>query len=125
MINVGIVGATGYAGEELVDILLRHPDVRITHISAKIDQPRTISEIFPKFKGRIELLCQLPNVKDIVEKCNLVFLALPHTISMTIAPDLLKHGLRVIDLSADYRLKDASVYKKFYHVRQSDLRNLS
>ena len=110
MVNVGIVGATGYAGEELIDILLRHPGVRITTISAKIDKPQLISELFPRFKGRINLICKEPKVKEITEQARVVFLALPHTVSMNLAPLLLKAGMRVIDLSADYRLKDIKVY---------------
>ena len=125
MINVGIVGATGYAGEELIDILLKHSGVRITNISAKIDKPEAISDVFPKFKGRIGLVCGLPDVKDIVAKSDVVFLALPHTVSMEIAPALLKAGKKVIDLSADYRLKDTQVYEKFYQVKQKDKINLS
>ncbi len=125
MLNVGIVGATGYAGEELIDILLRHPQVRITDISAKIDKPKEISEIFPKFKARLELICKEPQIEEIIAKCDLVFLALPHTASMEIAPLLLKAGKRVIDLSADYRLKDAKIYEKFYHSKQKDKLNLA
>jgi len=125
MINVGIVGATGYAGEELIGILLSHKDVRITNISAKIDEPKEISEIFPKFKNRINLVCDLPQVKEIAKDCDLIFLALPHTVSMEIAPALLKAGKRVIDLSADYRLKDTRIYEAFYQTRQKDKLNLS
>lgn len=125
MLNVGIVGATGYAGEELVDILLRHPEVRITSISAKIDKPKAISAIFPKFKGKIGLICKEPDIKEITGKCELVFLALPHTVSMEIAPALLKAGKKVIDLSADYRLKDTNVYEKFYQVKQKDKTHLA
>jgi N-acetyl-gamma-glutamyl-phosphate reductase len=125
MINVGIVGATGYAGEELIDILLRHPGVRLTNISAKIAKPQAIADIFPKFKGRIKLICKEPDVKGIVKTCDLVFLALPHTVSMKIAPKLLKAGKKVIDLSADYRLKDTRAYEKFYKVRQTDKSNLA
>lgn len=125
MINVGIVGATGYAGEELIDILLRHPEARITNICAKIDKPKNISEIFPKFKGRINLVCKGPDIKEIIEKSDLVFLALPHTVSMELAPKLLKAGKRVIDLSADYRIKDAKVYEKFYQVKHKDKMRLA
>jgi len=125
MVNVGIVGATGYAGEELIDILLKHPQARITNISAKIDKPRDIADIFPKFKGRISMLCKEPDLKEIAAKCELVFLALPHTVSMEIAPKLLKAGKKVIDLSADYRLKDTKVYEKFYNTKQKDKLNLS
>ncbi|MCK9603667.1 MAG: N-acetyl-gamma-glutamyl-phosphate reductase [Candidatus Omnitrophica bacterium] len=125
MLNVGIVGATGYAGEVLIDILLRHPQVRITNISAKIDKPQNISDIFPKFKGRIDLVCKEPDIKEICKACDLIFLALPHTVSMQIVPLLLKQGKRVIDLSADYRLKDTKIYEKFYNVKQKDKTNLT
>lgn len=124
MINVGIVGATGYAGEELIRLLLNHPDVRITDISAKIPKPQKISEIFPKFKNRIELICAEPDIKKISAECDAVFLALPHTVSMELVPALLKAKKRVIDLSADYRLKDIKVYEKFYCVKHSDSANI-
>jgi N-acetyl-gamma-glutamyl-phosphate reductase len=120
MIKVGIVGATGYAGEELIDILLAHPGVKITHVSAKIDKPQKISNVFPRFKGRLDLVCASADIKEILGLCDLVFLALPHTVSMELAPVLLKGGCRVIDLSADYRLKDTKTYEKFYGVEQKD-----
>ena len=107
MLNVGIVGATGYAGEELIHILLRHPNARITHLSAKLDKPQPISEIFPIFKNRLDLVCNLLDIQEIIANCDTVFLALPHTVSMELVPKLLKAGKKVIDLSADYRLKDA------------------
>ncbi len=125
MIDVGVIGVTGYAGEELVNILLKHPQVRITHVSAKIDKPKEITEIFPKFKGKIDLVCKEPDIKEIIAKCDLIFLALPHTVSMDIAPRLLSAGKKVIDLSADYRLKDAKIYGQFYKVKHKDKINLS
>src|SRR3989338_683514 len=125
MINVGIVGATGYAGEELMDILLRHPDAKIVSLSAKIDKPENISEIFPKLKGRIALICQQPEIKEIISKCDLVFLALPHTVSMAMAPALLSAGKKVIDLSADYRLRDTKIYAQFYKTKHKDKINLT
>lgn len=125
MINVGIVGATGYAGEELLDILLQHPDVRITDISAKIPKPQKISDIFPRFKNRIGLVCAEPDLKKINSSCDLVFLALPHTVSMDLVPGLLKTGKRVIDLSADYRLKNVKTYEKFYDTKHKDRTNIT
>jgi N-acetyl-gamma-glutamyl-phosphate reductase len=124
MVNVGIVGATGYAGEELIDILLRHPKARLTHVSAKIDKPQAYPMLFPKFKGKINLICKEPDIKEIVAKCSAVFLALPHTVSMDIVPQLLKAGKIVIDLSADYRLTDTKVYEEFYHVKHKDKTHL-
>ncbi len=123
-IDVGIIGATGYAGEELISVLLRHPEVRITSLSAKIGKPLPIDEMFPKFKGRIGLICKEPEIKEIASVCDLVFLALPHTVSMELVPSLLKAGKRVIDLSADYRLKDVSVYERYYNTPQKDKANL-
>jgi len=125
MINIGIIGATGYAGEELVDILLKHPYVRITNISAKIDKPKSISEIFPRFKNKIDLICTEPKIKEIINKCELVFLALPHTVSMESAPLLLTAGKKVIDLSADYRFKDTKTYEQFYKTKHKDKQHLA
>lgn len=124
MIKVGIVGATGYAGEELIDILLRHPEVKIMSVSAKIDKPQAIEEIFPKLKNKISLICAEPDIKEIVAKCDLIFLALPHTVSMEIAPKLLNAGKKVIDLSADYRLKNTVTYAQFYKTKHKDKANL-
>jgi len=124
MLNIGIVGATGYAGEELMDILLKHPKVRIVNISAKIDGPKSICEIFPKYKNRLELICSEPDIEKIIAQCDLVFLALPHTVAMEMAPELLKRGKTVIDLSADYRFEDTKVYEKFYQVKHKDKSNL-
>lgn len=120
MINVGIVGAAGWTGETLIDILLKHPEVKITFASRKSDSSQLVSEIFPKFKNRINLICGVTDIKEIAAKCSLVFLTLPHTLSMSIVPKLLKSGLRVIDLSADYRLKDAAIYESFYHAEHQD-----
>ncbi|MCM8801523.1 MAG: N-acetyl-gamma-glutamyl-phosphate reductase [Candidatus Omnitrophica bacterium] len=120
MINVGIIGATGYTGEELINILLRHPQVRITSVSAKLDKPRKIFEIFPRFKTRLETICSQPNIDQIISKTDLVFLATPHTVSMEIVPKLLKAKRRVIDLSADYRIKDIKIYERFYRTAHKD-----
>jgi N-acetyl-gamma-glutamyl-phosphate reductase len=125
MINVGIVGATGYTGEELIEILLGHSGVRLKNISSRADKPRLVCDIFPKFAGRTNLFCVKTDVSEIAKSCDVVFLALPHTASMGIAPQILKHGIKVIDLSADYRLKDVNIYKKFYNLKHKDKSYLS
>jgi len=124
MINVGIIGATGYTGEELIDILLEHPEVRITYLAAKIEKPNPIEEIFPKFKNRIKLICEPLDINLAASKCSLLFLAMPHTASMAVVPKLLKANKKVIDLSADYRLRNAKIYEKFYKVEHTDAQNL-
>ncbi|MDP3790821.1 MAG: N-acetyl-gamma-glutamyl-phosphate reductase [Candidatus Omnitrophota bacterium] len=123
MLKVGVVGATGYAGEEVIKILINHKGVKITELSAVIDKEEPISSIFPAFKGRCDLVCHKPDAEKMAKNIDLVFLALPHKISMQIAPVFLKAGKIVIDLSADYRL-DADVYKTWYGTDHSDKANL-
>jgi N-acetyl-gamma-glutamyl-phosphate reductase len=121
MLNIGIIGASGYAGEELIDILLHHPEVRINYLAAKLQKSQAITEIFPRFKEKTNLICNKDvDLKEVCKKCDLVFLALPHTVSMGFVPKLLGAGKKVIDLSADYRLKDISAYEKFYGSRHKD-----
>ncbi len=126
-INVAIIGATGHTGQVLIEILLDHPQVKISHLynsgSAKSGD-QVISDVFPKFKNRLELLCKKPDWGEIKKDCDLVFLALPHTVSMQFVPKLLSLGKKVIDLSADYRLKNPAVYEKFYQVAHQDKNNL-
>lgn len=125
VINAGIVGATGYTGEELIALLLGHPGVRISYLAAKVEKPQPIDELFPKFKNRLGLACDNFNITRAKSaKCSVFFLALPHGVSIKIAPCLLKDNLRVIDLSADYRLKNAKNYDKFYNFTHADRENL-
>jgi len=123
-IKVAIIGATGHTGEELISILLNHPKAQITKLYNTSNEPQIISDVFPKFKNRIDQLCKKPDFNEISKECDLVFLALPHTVSMNYIPKLLKMGKRVIDLSADYRLKNVSVYEKYYKVAHKDKINL-
>lgn len=124
MINVGVVGVTGYTGQELIRILLKHPQVRISGLFSRSSFGKPINNIFPEFNGRLELVCQEPKVSNICSKSELVFLALPHTTSLKLVPQLIKGGKRVIDLSADYRIKDSKVYTKFYAVKHADPKGL-
>lgn len=115
MINVAVCGATGYTGCEIIDILLRHPKANIKALTAKLDKPARISDEFPQFKGKLELVCEDLVVKDLLKKnIDLVFLALPHRISMQYATKFIDKGKIVIDLSADFRLKDVKVYESYY-----------
>ncbi len=120
-IKVGIIGATGYAGKELIHLLLRHAGVEIVSLSAKLPANTTsLSPIFPEFKGIIDLPCiNFEDVEPIAKIVDLVFLALPHTVSMKIVPEFLEAGKKVIDLSADFRLQDAAVYEQWYHVQHT------
>lgn len=124
MLKIGIIGATGYTGEEIVKILLRHPFAKVMYLAAKIDKAVPISDIFPHLKGKIDLTCDNLDVKKALELCDLIFLAVPHTVAMQIAPIFLKAGKKVIDLSADYRLKSAQTYKKWYLKEHKDKENI-
>ena len=123
-IRAGILGVSGYTGREAFALLLDHPGVCITYVAAH-STTGAMSEIYPEFLNRTSLVCQKFNIKDAIDKCDVVFLALPHTESMNVAPKLLSAGIKVIDLSADYRLKKISVYEKWYAHKHTDAKNLS
>ncbi|MFH1856674.1 MAG: N-acetyl-gamma-glutamyl-phosphate reductase [Candidatus Omnitrophota bacterium] len=114
MFKIGIIGATGYTGQELIEILCEHPVVRINYLSAKVEEKQSISKIFSSLIGKIDLLCGELNMDEALKAADIFFLAVPHTVAMEIAPKLLKENKKVIDLSADFRLKNVKVYQKWY-----------
>lgn len=117
MKKVAIIGATGYAGEELIRILLHHPEVEIAHLVAKIEQSCSIAKIFPWLENILDLECKNEiDFELIARNSDIIFLALPHRVSMEIAPGFLNLEKKVIDFSADYRLKDINEYQKWYSV---------
>ena len=123
MLKVGVIGATGYTGEELVNILARHKGVEITVLQAVVEREAPISEFLPSLVGKTDIVCKRPDPKEAIAKADLLFLALPHTVSMKVAPEFLKAGKRVIDLSADYRL-DPGIYEKWYGTKHADRPNI-
>ena len=123
MLKAAVVGATGYTGEEIIKILSRHEDVKITSLSAIIEKPTKISDIFPALKGTCDVVCKELDIEEVISSCDCVFLALPHRVSMQFAPKFLKAGKKVIDLSADYRLPQ-TVYEKWYGTQHKDKANL-
>jgi len=122
-IRAGVVGATGYTGEEIVRLLARHRNVVLTSLTAIIDKPTSFSDLFPFHKGSVGLITKELDVEEVSGQTDLVFLSLPHTVSMKFAPFFLRSGRKVIDLSADYRL-DVKEYEKWYRSRHVDLPNL-
>lgn len=127
IVNVGIIGATGHTGEVLIELLLNHPNVRIARLfnSGRSGHgEQVISDVFPKLKNRLDLVCKKPDWNEIKKDCDLVFLALPHTVSMEFVPKLLEMGKKVIDLSADYRFANPSVYEKYYKTEHKDKAHL-
>jgi N-acetyl-gamma-glutamyl-phosphate reductase len=115
MVNVSIVGAAGYSGEELLRILIRHPKVKIKNITSRKNNGMHISEVFPRFADT-DLYFSMPDVKNIIKDSEVVFLALPHGLAAEYAEPFIKAGLKVFDLSADFRLHSLNKYKTYYGV---------
>jgi N-acetyl-gamma-glutamyl-phosphate reductase len=116
-VRVAIVGASGYSGEELVRLLLRHPQVELVAVTSRQNAGQTIAQVFPKFAMNPvarSLKFSDPDTATLAQQAEIVFLALPHGVAAEFAIPLLQSGCRVIDLSADFRLKSAAVYKEFY-----------
>ncbi|GIX04710.1 MAG: N-acetyl-gamma-glutamyl-phosphate reductase [Planctomycetaceae bacterium] len=122
--RVAIVGATGYTALELIRILLRHPWTAITAVTSR-QEAVPLSDIHPSLTGRTSLRLEPLTPKQLAERAEVAFCCLPHVASMEIVPELLEAGLTVIDLSADYRLKDPTVYETWYGHRHTDPERLA
>jgi N-acetyl-gamma-glutamyl-phosphate reductase len=117
MKKVAIVGASGYSGEELVRLLLDHPHAELVAVTSRQSAGQTLAQVFPKFASHSKsktLRFSEPNAELLAKQSDLVFLALPHGVAAQYATPLMNAGCIVIDLSADFRLKSAMVYKEFY-----------
>ena len=113
-ITVGIIGATGYAGAELVRILSGHPHVTVTVLTSRQYTGIRFDQVYPAMQDRMPLVCETLSMERLDNACEVIFMALPHQIPMTIAPELIAKGKRVIDLSADFRFNDPSLYESVY-----------
>jgi N-acetyl-gamma-glutamyl-phosphate reductase len=118
MIHVGIVGGTGYTGVELLRILALHPNVNVGVVTSRTDAGTRVDALYPSLRGVIDVIFSVPDV-DVLAKCDVVFFATPNGTAMLMAKELLKHGVKVIDLSADFRLKDASEWQKWYGIEHA------
>lgn len=114
MIQVGVYGASGYTGTELLRHLLFHPSVTVTAITSRRYAGASLADVYPLFQGRTDLVFMDASPDAVARMTDIVFLALPHGISMTVAPAFLAAGKKVIDLSADFRLRDAGSYEQWY-----------
>ena len=113
MIKVGIVGGTGYTGVELMRLLARHPAARMQVITSRSEAGKSVAELFPNLRGLVDLDFVEPTV-DSYRDCDLVFFATPNTTAMSQAEELLVSGIRVIDLAADFRIKDIATWEQWY-----------
>ncbi len=113
MIKVGIVGGTGYTGVELLRILVNHPDAEVVAITSRAEEGERVDELYPNLRGHLDIRFSHPDV-ELLGQCDVVFFATPHNVAMKMMPDLLALGTRVIDLSADFRIRDAALWSHWY-----------
>ena len=123
MVRVAIIGASGYTGADSIEILLRHPQAEVTFLTALPEECGHLTELFGQFKGRLDLDVVPLDLKVLADKADVVLCCLPHKVSMGFVPKLLAAGCKVVDFSADYRIKDVSVYERYYqeHTDQGNL----
>ena len=114
MIDVGIVGGTGYTGVELLRLLAQHPEVTVRAITSRKDAGTRVVDMFPSLRRRYDALSFVEPDKAGLRECNLVFFATPHGVAMAQARELLGAGVKVIDLAADFRLKDPALFERWY-----------
>lgn len=113
MIKVGIIGGTGYTGVELLRLLAVHPHADLQVITSRSEAGRTVAELFPNLRGHLDLTFTDPDTNALCA-CDVVFCATPNGVAMTYAPTLLKAGVKLIDIAADFRLKDATLWEQWY-----------
>jgi N-acetyl-gamma-glutamyl-phosphate reductase len=115
MIDVGIVGGTGYTGAELLRLLARHPDARVRLVTSRQEAGKRVDAFFPQLRDACDLSFTEPSPAALAG-CQAVFFATPHGTAMQLAPELLDRGVKVLDLSADFRLKDPAVFRHWYRM---------
>ena len=113
MISVGIVGGTGYTGVELLRLLLKHPNAKVTVLTSRTENGRRVDDMFPSLRGHTDLCYSDLNI-DELKKCDVVFFATPHGVAMKHAEELVASNTKVIDLAADFRLQDLTQFEKWY-----------
>ena len=118
MIKVGIVGGTGYTGVELLRLLAAHPQVELTAITSRKEDGLPVADMFPSLRGHVKLAFSSPDKADL-NACDVVFFATPHGVAMAQARELLAAGVKVIDLAADFRLRDTTEFEKWYGMPHS------
>jgi len=114
VIKASIVGGTGYTGVELLRLLAMHPDVDVAAITSRSESGLPVAELFPSLRGHYDLRFSEPDPDQLAES-DVVFFATPHGVAQAMVPEILKRGVRVVDLSADFRIKDQQLWEKWYN----------
>jgi len=123
-IRIGIIGATSYTAREALRLLMSHPQAQVVAACSRRDPQPRIDEVFPEFTGRLDLQCEPIDPDALRGRVDVAFLCLPNGLAMQYVPALLSHDIRVIDFSADYRLKEPADYAQWYNKTHTDLENL-
>ena len=113
VIKVGIVGGTGYTGVELLRLLAQHPEVELKAVTSRTEAGMPVSQMYPNLRGRVDLPFSEPTLENL-GSCDVVFFATPNGVAMKQVPELLAHGVKIIDLAADFRLKDPAQWQQWY-----------
>jgi N-acetyl-gamma-glutamyl-phosphate reductase len=119
MHNVAVIGASGYTGVELLRLLAGHPQVTVSCVTSRQQAGQSLAEVFPSLAGVYDLTFEALEPAALAGRADLVFTAVPHQAAMAMVPELLAAGCKVVDLSADYRLRDAAVYAEWYETHQT------
>ena len=114
MTKIAVVGASGYTGVELLRLLSQHPDTELVSVTSRQYAGQSVASVFPSLQGSLDLVFEDVNPSELAQRADLVFTAVPHQTAMGMIPELLEAGCRVVDLSADFRIRDASVYEDWY-----------
>ncbi len=117
--KVGIIGATGYTGVELLRLLLLHPEVEVTAITSQKYAGVSIDQVFPSLMKHLPLKCEELSIDPICRKTDFIFTAVPHKTAMEVVPSFYRQGKKIVDLSADFRFKNVDVYEKWYQKHTS------
>lgn len=119
MIDVGIVGGTGYTGVELLRLLAQHPQARVRAITSRKDAGTRVADMFPSLRRRYDTLAFVEPDKAALKDCRIVFFATPHGVAMAQARELVDAGVKIVDLAADFRLRDPAVFERWYKMPHS------
>ena len=119
MLRVAIIGASGYTGVELARILCNHPELELTAATSRQYAGKPLSAVFPNLLGKTDLICENLSIDELCKRADLFFAAVPHKTAMDLVPQLLREGKKVVDLSADYRLRNVATYEEWYQEHSS------
>jgi len=114
MLRVAIIGSSGYTGGELARLLCNHPEVLITAATSRQYDGKPLSDVYPHLRNRVDIICRNHSIEEIADRADFIFCAVPHKTAMYIVPQLIEAGKKVVDLSADFRLQDVTLYEKWY-----------